>query len=555
MAANVATGAGQGDATITATVGTISGSAILHVGPPVLVSIAVTPVNPSIAKGQTQTFTAMGTFSDGSQQDVTASAAWSSADTTVATMSGNVASGIGQGNSLITASVGSIMGSTTLHVGPPVLTAIAVTPDDASCAKGTTVAYTATGTFSDNSTQDLTQSASWVSSNTSVATISITGTRGIASCGGVGTTTISATVGAFSDSTPLTVTAAGLQTIDVLPVDPTTAKGTTLQFQAIGNFSDGTTQDLTTQVTWSSSNTMIASIAPSGLATAKLQGTANITATKGSVSDSSLLTVTNASLSSIAIAPLNASIAKGTTQQYTAIGTFSDGTTQDITAQVTWSSSMTGVATIVAGGLATGVATGTTQIKAQQGTVSSPVTNLTVTSAVLQSIIVKPSNPSIAKGYKLQMTATGRFSDGSTQNLTSVATWASSKGSIASVSNAANSKGLVNAKALGTVTISATFQGVTGSTTVTVTSAVLTGIAITPATSTLAVKATEQLTATGTYSDGTTLDLTRQVAWKTTNKKIVSIRQNGVATGVKKGSATISATKNGVLGTATVTVP
>ncbi|HTJ42592.1 MAG TPA: Ig-like domain-containing protein, partial [Kofleriaceae bacterium] len=91
--------------------------------------------------------------------------------------------------------------------------------------------------------------------------------------------------------------------------------------------------------------------------------------------------------------------------------------------------------------------------------------------------------------------------------------------------------------------------------TVTVTSAVLTGIAITPATSTLAVKATEQLTATGTYSDGTTLDLTRQVAWKTTNKKIVSIRQNGVATGVKKGSATISATKNGVLGTATVTVP
>ena len=91
-----------------------------------------------------------------------------------------------------------------------------------------------------------------------------------------------------------------------------------------------------------------------------------------------MLTVTAATLQSIAVTPANPSIAKGATQQFTATGTFSDNSTQNLTGQVTWASATTAVATITAGGLATGVAAGTSTISATLGAVSGS-TVLTVT--------------------------------------------------------------------------------------------------------------------------------------------------------------------------------
>lgn len=87
-------------------------------------------------------------------------------------------------------------------------------------------------------------------------------------------------------------------------------------------------------------------------------------------------------LVSIAVTPANPGIALGTTQQFSATGTFSDNTTQDLTISATWSSSVTSVATIsnAAGsnGMATSVGTGTTTIMAVSGGRSGSTT-LTVT--------------------------------------------------------------------------------------------------------------------------------------------------------------------------------
>ena len=77
-----------------------------------------------------------------------------------------------------------------------------------------------------------------------------------------------------------------------------------------------------------------------------------------------------ATLVSIAVTPANPSIAKGTTQQFTATGTYSDSSTANITSSVTWGSGTTATATISAGGLATGVAAGTSTINATSGTIS-----------------------------------------------------------------------------------------------------------------------------------------------------------------------------------------
>src|SRR5206468_2049760 len=115
------------------------------------------------------------------------------------------------------------------------------------------------------------------------------------------------------------------------------------------------------------------------------QGTSQISATSGVVTGSTTLTVGAAVLVSIRVTPASPSIGKGTTQQFVATGTYSDGTTLDLTSSATWLASNTAVATISAGGLATGVAQGTSQISATLGAVTGSTT-LTVAPAALVSI-------------------------------------------------------------------------------------------------------------------------------------------------------------------------
>jgi hypothetical protein len=347
-----------------------------------------------------------------------------------------------------------------LTVTTAALQSITVTPADPSIAKGLTQQFTATGNYSDKTTQDLTGQVTWASATTSVATIS---TTGLATTVGTGTTSISATLGSISGSTVLTVTAAALQSITLTPANPTIAKGTTQQFTATGNYSDKTTLDLTSQVTWASATTSVATVSTTGLATAVGTGTSSISATLGSISGSTVLTVTTAALQSITVTPADPSIAKGLTQQFTAAGNYSDKTTQDLTGQVTWASATTSVATISTTGLATAVGTGTTSISATLGSISGS-TVLTVTAAALQSITVTPANPSISKGSTQQFTATGTYTDNTTQDLTSQVTWASATTSVATISAA----GLAAAVATGTSTISAMLNGITGTTVLTV---------------------------------------------------------------------------------------
>src|SRR6185436_4931602 len=107
------------------------------------------------------------------------------------------------------------------------------------------------------------------------------------------------------------------------------AAGTTQQYTAIGTFTDGSTQDLTTQVVWSTVTTMGTNVAvisnaagSAGFLTAQSVGTADVNATitgpMGTAAGTATLTVTSASLLSIAVTPVNPTIARGTTQAFTA---------------------------------------------------------------------------------------------------------------------------------------------------------------------------------------------------------------------------------------------
>src|ERR1700691_1335575 len=426
---------------------------------PALSSISVTSTKLTIAAGTTEQFTATGNYADGSTKNLTASVIWSSQNPNAATItSGGMAKAIAAGTSknegtiagsaavstaATNAASGGVTGSTILTVTSATLVSIAVTPANPSIAKGTTEQFTATGTFSDNSTQNLTGSVTWTSQTGGVATIAA---GGLATAVTTGMSKIQAASVGITGSTTLTVTSATLVSVAVTPANPSIAKGKTEQFTATGTFSDNSTQNLTGSVTWTSQTTSVVTITAGGLATGVATGASQIQAASGAVDGSTNLTVTAPTLVSIAVTPANPSIAKGKTEQFTATGTFSDSSTQNLTSTATWSSVTTTVATIAAGGLATGVAAGTSVIKAVSGGITGSTT-LTVTSgtASLQVLVVSPQNPVIADNSATQtFTATGHFSDGTTQNLTDSATWTSSSTGVATVSTA----GVATSKAL-----------------------------------------------------------------------------------------------------------
>ena len=115
--------------------------------------------------------------------------------------------------------------------------------------------------MTDGSTQDVTGSVTWSSANPGVAAISNdAGTRGLVTTQSIGTTSIVATSDAVVGNTTLTVGAAALVSIDVTPAEATLLVARRQQFTAIGTFTDGTTQDLTSSVTWSSEAVAVATI-------------------------------------------------------------------------------------------------------------------------------------------------------------------------------------------------------------------------------------------------------------------------------------------------------
>jgi len=555
----LATGVGGGTTTITASSGNISGSTTLTVV--ALVSITVSPSNPTVAPNGTQQFTATGNYSDSSTKNITSSVTWTAGAGATITAAGLATGKTPGATSTITATLGAISGIAVLTVTNP-LVSIAVTPPAASIAPNATQQYTAIGTFADASTKDLTATATWQSSNSLIATI---GTGGLATGVAPGNVTITATSGSVSGSAALIITNP-LVSIAVTPANLTVANLTKPQFTATGTYFDHSSNDITSAVTWTSSNIAVAKISNSpglwGLATAVGAGKTTITATLGSISGSTILTVSSATIASIVVTPANAPIALGLQQQYTAIATLSDSTTQDVTNIVQWTSSDTTKVSITVSGLATGVAVTSTPVTITAKDPNSSVsgaTTVTVNAGNLVSIALKPANiTSLAQGTSQQFSAIGTFNNGSTLDLTNQVTWASSNPTLATV---AQKTGLVKAAQTvsqpGQVTISATLNNIQKSINLNITNAVPTSITVTPISATIPVGANQLLHATGVFSDGTSQDVTLDSVWTSSDTTQVIFTAQGRVLGVAPTGpigATVTAAFGGASGTATVIV-
>lgn len=257
---------------------------------PELTKIEIAPANKSVAKGVTLQLSATGILSDGTQENLSSTAAWQANPSTVATISaqGDL-TGLAVGVAQVSAVYKGVTGTTSITVGPPALIAIVVSPNQSSLHLGDSETMTATGDFSDGTTQNLNQSVSWDSSQPSVAGINA---AGAVVSKGVGLTTISATEGSVTGSANLTVTTAVVVGLSIAPAQSSLVLGGNGQLQAVASFSDGTTQEVTGSATWSSSQPGIVAVNSAGVVTAERVGNATILADSGGFSASASLTVT-----------------------------------------------------------------------------------------------------------------------------------------------------------------------------------------------------------------------------------------------------------------------
>jgi hypothetical protein len=285
--------------------------------------------------------------------------------------------GLGQamamGSTTITATAGTVSGTASVTVTGATLVSLAIAPLKSSMPAGATKQFIAMGSFSDSTTQNVTASALWSSSNAAAATID---NAGLASSVAIGSTTITASIGAISSSTTLTVSTVKLVSIAILPGNPTIETHTSVKFTAIGTYSDGSTATLT-GVSWHSSKNNLANMhGSSGILRGKKAGKLTLTASFSGISGTTAVTIGSGTLVSVAITPASAFVSAGATQQFIATGTFSDGSTQNVSINSHWSSSVPSVATIanapVSAGLAITYTKGTTTINVNHSGITAP---------------------------------------------------------------------------------------------------------------------------------------------------------------------------------------
>ena len=354
----------------------------------------------------------------------------------------------------------------------------------------------------------------------------------------------------FPDVGPVTLTS-----ITVSPASVSVGMGGTAQLTATCKDQNSNTMTCPT-LTWSSTNSSIATVDSTGKVTGVTQGTTNITASSGSiVSNVSTVTVTSPPvLTSIVLAPATTSININTSVQLTAICKDQNNNTMTCPG-LTWNTSSSSIATVNSSGLVTGIATGMANITAIAGSVTSNSSTVTVSTApnaiavtnptlglvynVGESRVVRWTHTSATgPNVKIELLKTGVLVNTISSNtpndnafaytVPNVTTGNDYQVRVTDLSNASNTG------------ISPTFT-IQGSTP----PPVLASITVTPGTVSANVGASAQLTATCKDSTNATMTCPA-LTWISSDTSKVAVDSTGKVTGIAAGTANVIA-KSGTI--------
>ncbi|MEO7458364.1 MAG: Ig-like domain-containing protein [Gemmatimonadaceae bacterium] len=482
-----------------------------------------------------------------SGQDIAnAPVAWSSSDTTVATVtSAGVVNAVRVGTVVITGAVGGISASVTITIKPVPVATVTVSLANAllvgDVATAVAVPFDAAGNALTGRT------ITW---STSTPTIASVGSDGVVTGLAAGTATISATIDGVTNTATVVVSAKVIAVASIaisVPESLVVTLGRNVQANAVvrdasGNILTGKA------IAWSSSNTTAATVSGIGVVTALANGTTVITATSGGKSASLTLVVAisvASTANSLTITSVASQIAETQTTQTTVV--VKDPFNNVLNPAVTFTTSDPLIATVSRAGTVTGVGQGFATITATGAGATGTLTiNVFPTSVAVVQITAPVT--SLPVGSTSQFTATVRDPQGNVLN--HPIAWASSTPGIASVS----STGVVTGVAIGTAIIVASDAGVTAQVTVTVATAAVATVYLTSPVSSIQPGQTAQTNVvlrdiTGMILNG------RPVTYASSDPAIATVSATGVVTGVAAGTVQITASSGGKSGTVSLSIP
>ncbi len=454
--AGVVTARGAGEARIAASIAGRSAVAVITVTAREVAGVQVTPVAVSVRVRRTAPLLARALDADG---DILPDRAitWVSANPAVATIDAQgVVTAVAPGATTVTATSEGRSGQAAVTVTPEPVATVTVAPERDTLAVGTDVMLAATLRDVDGAV--LTdRPVAWSVGTPSVASVSSTG---VVTALAPGTTTVVAVSEGRVGQATIVVVARLADAVTLTPSSSTLEVGATLPLLA--QVTDPAGNLLPDRVvTFTSDNATAATVTAEGVVTARAPGAARITAASEGRSAVAVITVVPVPVATVQLVPASADVIVGATRTLTAEARSSGGTL--ITGRaVTWTSGAPGIATVSTAGVVTGVSPGQAVIAAAVDGVTGFAT-ITVQPRAVATVTITPAAPEMASGTQVQLTATVQDAAGATLTGRHV-TWSSADETIAFVS----STGLVIALRPGTVTITATSEGVSGTTLVTV---------------------------------------------------------------------------------------
>ena len=296
---------------------------------------------------------------------------WSSTNTSVATVTNGVVTGVTKGQATIVATVEGKVASATLFV------------TDASVATVTLNATVPSTFFVGQSVQatavsrDIlnnvltTYAVTWTSSNPAVAVV---GPTGLITAVSAGVSTITATTGGKSATLIVTTSLVPVSTVTVATLKPAQI-GRTVQLSNVLKSASGTT--LTTDqriLSWASTDNTVATVSSLGVLTGISAGTTIVTCVVEGKVGLLNVTVSEAGIQYLNVVPDSVDIKVGNTRQFSVQAFDADSVVLSTAAlngrPVTWTSSDLSKAVVSTNGLVTAVSVGTSGITATIGVVS-----------------------------------------------------------------------------------------------------------------------------------------------------------------------------------------
>ncbi|MEP6765015.1 MAG: Ig-like domain-containing protein, partial [Gemmatimonadaceae bacterium] len=532
-----------GQALITATSDGKSGSSAITVTIESVLSITAEPSSLSLLPGGSATIIATPRGRNGiplSGRQVS----FSSSDATTATVSAaGLVTGVKTGTaSIVVASEGKQV-IVLVTVSPAPVATVSVTLAEPARFVGQSTQ--ATAVMRDGSNNILSgRAVAWTTSNSLVATVS---TTGVVSAIAPGTATIVATSEGKTGSAAVTVAVVPVATVNVSLVNSTRFVNQTTQASAV-TLDGGGNVLIGRPVTWSSSNTAVATVSQTGVVTAVAPGNANIIATSETKTGQAQITVSLVPVATVSVSI--AAPARFVAQTTTATAVLRDANNNILTGRtINWTSSNTDVATVSPSGVVTALAPGSANITAtSEGKIG--FANVTVTLAPVASVTVSLGSSTPLVGHTTQASAVLRDALGNTL-AGRVITWSTSSVALATVTQSGLVTGVLASAT--PVNIIATSEGVSGSAPATVTLAPV-------ATTTVNVSSLGMLSgqfqqATVVLKDDIGLTLTgRTVVWASSNAIAATVSSAGVINSLNPGTTTISATSEGKSGSVLITV-